>query len=55
MAKMTKSQAKKSIEAIIVKASKLFMRTEASGLKIFSVSDYIALDKILVKALKKLK
>jgi len=50
MAKMTKSQTKKSIDAIIVKASKLFLHSDA-----FSTADYIAMDKILVKALKRLK
>lgn len=50
VAKMTKSQAKKSIQAIIVKSSKVFLNTDA-----FSTSDFIAMDKILVKALKRLK
>jgi hypothetical protein len=50
MKKMTKTQSKKSVEYVIIKVTKLFLNSDC-----FSTADYIAIDKILTKALKRLQ
>lgn len=50
MAKMTKTQAKRALEAIQSKASRLFLQDKG-----LTTQDYIAIDKIVQRALKRLK
>jgi len=53
VAKITKTQAKRKLESIMLKASSLFMSPQHRGC--ISSADYIAIEKICKKALNKLK
>jgi len=52
MAKMTKTQISRMLSSMQTKAGKLFMEEKYS---VFTTQDYIAIEKILVKAAKRLK
>lgn len=47
---MTKTQARRAIDSMIKKSSRLFLQDKG-----LTTQDYIALDKILQRALKRLK
>ena len=56
MAKMTKTQKRNSLKSILAKSRKLWQSPGSFAIgETLSTQDYIAIEKIVIKSLKKLK